>query len=122
MSAPANLNATGARLAADRPYPERAEDTPSRPDRLAQALADALRRSGQALRRPLPARAHPLRPIVALTDRHAADTRALGEAGLQDQALALRLALRRQGLQPALVGKCFALVREAAGRSLAKRH
>ena len=48
--------------------------------------------------------------------------RALGEAGLQDQALALRLALRRQGLQPALVGQSFALVREAAGRSLGKRH
>jgi preprotein translocase subunit SecA len=47
---------------------------------------------------------------------------ALAEPELQRAATEVAAALRRQGLQPALVAQSFALIREVSGRCLGKRH
>ncbi len=108
-----------ARLAADRPYPERADDPTSWHDRLALALADAVRRPWRRWRGSQQARQA---GIVELTDRHDAALRRLDDDGLRRRARELRSAMRQQGLQREPVAECFALVREAAARTLGKRH
>ena len=107
------------RLAADRPYPERADDPRSWLDRLALTLADALR---QPWRRWRGSQQAWQADIVELTDRHDAALRQLDDDGLRRRARALRGVMRQQGLQREPVAECFALVREAAARTLGKRH
>ena len=111
--------APGVRLATDRPYPERADDPTPWHDRIALAL---LRTAGAPWRRWRggdPARRS---GIVELTDRHDAALRRLDDSALRRRARELRLLLRAQGLQREAVAECFAIVREAASRTLGKRH
>ncbi|MXU66702.1 preprotein translocase subunit SecA [Oceanomicrobium pacificus] len=71
-------------------------------------------------------RAWRLRPILREMERHAVAMAALDDAGLQAEAQAariwLRRALRDQTLSVAAAGRAFALVREAADRVLGLRH
>lgn len=52
----------------------------------------------------------------------AEDLRGLDDAALDARCAALRLRMMREGLAPAAVDECFALVREVTGRELAMRH
>jgi preprotein translocase subunit SecA len=106
-------------LAAARPYAERSEEEPGWHDRLAELLLAAIVRP---LRDRLRDPAHRLRPIVELADRHEQRLRAAPEAALSALADGMRARLRREGFPPDLVGECFALVREAASRTIGKRH
>ena len=106
-------------LAPGRPYFERSEKEPPWYDRTAEFLLARVVRPVHATLRD-PARA--LRPIVAATDRHEAAMRALSDDALRTLALGMRGRLRRAGFTVPLVGECFALIREAADRTLGKRH
>jgi preprotein translocase subunit SecA len=106
-------------LAAARPYAERSEEEPGWHDRAAELfLAAIVRPLCDRLRDP----AHRLRPIVELADRHEQRLRAAPDAALSALADGMRARLRRDGFPPDLVGECFALVREAASRTIGKRH
>lgn len=106
-------------LAPGRPYSERSEADPPAHDRIAEfLLTTTVRPLIRRVRDPI----HGLRAIVPLTDRHDAAFRDASDADLAALARTMRGRLRRQGFAPALVGECFALVREAASRSLGKRH
>ncbi len=63
-----------------------------------------------------------LQGIVPRVDAQANGLEALDDAGLQAQATALRATLVREGFADAAVARAFALVREAAERSLGMRH
>ncbi|HSU78153.1 MAG TPA: hypothetical protein VLI89_13825, partial [Burkholderiales bacterium] len=114
-----SILADAGELAAARPYAERSERAPGWHDRAAEFLWDAcVRRLWTSLRDP----SHALRDILPAVQAHerrlaAADDRALGEL-----AASLRGRFRRQGFSVELAGECFALVREAAERSVGKRH
>ncbi len=96
-------------------YPERADARPGKLERVLAALRYA---SGK-----LAARGQPLRAIVAATNAHAQSLHPLADAQLGERAGALRPKLRASGFtQPGLAGEAFALVREAAGRTLQMRH
>ncbi|MDA7088973.1 hypothetical protein PH586_21570 [Pseudomonas sp. SA3-5] len=115
----ADILADSVELSAARPYPERAEAQPRWHDRVADFLfatliapvSDRLRHSSAWLRK-----------IVALTDVHDQGFRACTDEALQLHAQQMRARLRRAGFSPPLVGECFALVREAASRTLGRRH
>lgn len=107
------------RLASSRPYAERSEERPGWHDRTAELLlAGIVRPLRDRLRDP----AHGLRPIVELADRHEQRLRSASDAALGAYANGMRARLRRDGFSPDLVGECFALVREAASRTIGKRH
>ncbi|MEK8052996.1 prepilin peptidase [Ideonella sp. DXS22W] len=97
------------------PYPER-EEAPE-PGWL-QARADAL---GGALQRRWRAWGVRRGAVVARIRQHEAELDALDDAGLAEAARELGRALRRDGLQPALCARAFALAGCAAHRRLGKR-
>jgi preprotein translocase subunit SecA len=101
-----------------RPYPERAEAQAGWHDRLAEYLVAAVLPLRKAWHDP----ARRYRRIVGLVDRHDEALRRATDADLLQRAKAMRARLRRDGFAPALVGECFALVREAAARTMGKRH
>ena len=106
-------------LAPGRPYFERSEEEPGWHDRLAEGiLARVIRPVVTTLRDP----ARGLRPIVAATDTHEAAMRLLSDDELRALARGMRGRLRREGFTTSLVGEAFALIREAADRTLGKRH
>ena len=111
--------ASGVRLATDRPYPERADDPTPWHDRIALALLRAAREPWRRWRSGRPARRS---SIVELTDRHDAALRLLDDDALRRRARELRAVLRAQGLQREPVSEFFAIVREAASRTVGKRH
>ena len=118
MSSPSIL-ADAAELAAARPYAERSEEEPGWHDAAAEyLLAAAIRPLRNRLRDP----ARRLRRIVAFAARHEDALRAASDAELRALAAGMRARLRRDGFVPGVVGACFALVREAASRTLGKRH
>ncbi|MGH8689046.1 MAG: preprotein translocase subunit SecA [Burkholderiales bacterium] len=118
MSNPSIL-ADSAELAAARPYAERSEEEPGWHDAAAEyLLAAAVRPLRDRLRDP----ARRLRRIVELVARHDDALRAASDADLGAFAAGMRGRLRRYGFAPELVGECFALVREAARRTLGKTH
>ncbi|HUJ86766.1 MAG TPA: preprotein translocase subunit SecA [Burkholderiales bacterium] len=118
MSRPSIL-AHQAELAAARPYPERSESEPGWHDRAAEfLLATAVRPLRDRLRNP----ARRLRRVVELAQRHERALRIATDADLATIARSMRGRLRREGFAPDLVGECFALVREAAARTIGKRH
>ncbi len=106
-------------LASGRPYPERSEDPSPWYDRLAEQLH---------LRLTVPVTRsftqHPrgLIPIVAAVARHTERLRAASDAELQAEVAGLRRRLRREGFEPSLVASCFALISEAASRTIGQRH
>ena len=106
-------------LAGGRPYAERAEERDAWHDRLAQALdAAAL----APLRRAVHRLAGRGRRLVDLVDAMAPDMKQLSDDALQARAAALRPRLRRDGFTLVLTVEAFALVREAAERTVGQRH
>jgi preprotein translocase subunit SecA len=106
-------------LAMSRPYPERAEHDPGLHDRIAQYLVNNLVKPARGWLRD-PARA--LSPIIEQTAMHERVLQIASDDELRQEARGLRAALRRQGFGPELVGRSFAMVREAASRTLGHRH
>ena len=96
-------------------YPERDEQRPGRLDKALSAARYFTGRGGTRLGR--------LRRIVPETAVAARGLEALSDAALLLQAAELRARLRRAGpAELALAARAFALVREAAGRSVGQRH
>ncbi|HET7365582.1 MAG TPA: prepilin peptidase [Burkholderiales bacterium] len=115
----ASILAAPGELAAARPYAERSERAPGWHDRLAEFLWDTgVRPLWTRLRDP----ARALRAIVPAVEAHERRLRAADDRALGELAASLRGRLRRQGFSVELAGECFALVREAAERTLGKRH
>jgi preprotein translocase subunit SecA len=106
-------------LANGRPYAERSEREAGWHDRFAEfLLGTAVKPVRERVRSP----ARGLARILEYTDRHQLTMRAAADADLPDLARDMRGRLRRAGFAPALVGECFALVREAAARTIGQRH
>jgi len=106
-------------LAAGRPYAERSERDLAWHDRTAEfLLAAAVKPIRNRLRDPSDA----LKQILQHVERHDRAFRAATDADLAILARGMRAPLRRDGFVPELAGKCFALVREAATRTIGKRH
>ena len=106
---------TAASVFAGTPYPERDEPREGKLDRLLTALryfTGSASTGGARLGR-----------IVEATNASAAGTASLSNAELRSRAAALRSRLKLQGYSdPALAGEAFALVREAASRTIGQRH
>jgi len=96
-------------------YPERLERPPGALDRLATRLIGPLARWARERR----VRAARLVPLVA---QHGRALDGVSDRALREAAQALRPALRRDGFSEDLVARVFALVREAAWRTLEQRH
>jgi len=96
-------------------YPERADAREGRLERLISAARYFAGGAQTGARR--------LARIVAATEAAAAGLEALSQAQLAGRAEALRPRLRGAGFRDlALAAECFALVREAAARSVGMRH
>ncbi|MFD2180900.1 preprotein translocase subunit SecA [Rhodoplanes azumiensis] len=113
--------ATGRRLPALQPYPERRLPRPDRLTRAVEAVRSVIvpRLAGMRTRR--------LRAVVAPAAAQAERLRMLGDDALRHEALALRHRLRATMVpdrppDTALTALAFALVREASGRILGMRH
>jgi preprotein translocase subunit SecA len=106
-------------LAAGRPYAERSEEEPGWHDRAADFL---LRNAVNPLRRRLRNPARGLGRVAELAGQHDRALRLLSDAELRTMARDLRVPLRQRGFAPDHVGLGFALVREAAARTLGMRH
>ncbi|HET6789670.1 MAG TPA: prepilin peptidase, partial [Aquabacterium sp.] len=119
MSRPAILGGDAV-LAHGRPYAERADiDTPWH-DRLALGLHATL---VEPLRQRLSSdEQRMMRAIAEATHRHDPILQAETDEQLRHRLPGLRARLRRQGFDLPLVGECFSLIREAAGRTLGLRH
>ena len=106
-------------LASGRPYAERSEREPGWHDKAAEFLVtntyvpvrDRLRDPKRTMTR-----------VAELAASHDRRLRCASDAELKGLALSLRARFRQQGFAAALVGECFALVREAAARTIAQRH
>src|SRR5262245_59549762 len=96
-------------------YPERRERRSSRLDRVGAALATPLARR-------LRVRATRRDRIVSLVAAAEPSVKDLSEQALRDASYVLREPLRREGFSDRLVGRAFAIVREAAWRMVGERH
>lgn len=115
----ANILSDVADFAASRPYPERAEEQSGWHDRAAEFLfAAMIAPVNDRLRNSR----HRLQKIVDLTDKHERYFHSALDEDLVRRARGMRGRLRRDGFAPVLVGECFALVREAASRTIGQRH
>src|SRR6266702_4148280 len=106
-------------LAVGRPYPERAEREPALHDRIAEYLTNSVLKVARARLR------DPARSMLSIVEYAAQHEHLLREATddeLRLQVRSMRAQLRRQGFAPELVGRCFALVREAASSTIGQRH
>jgi preprotein translocase subunit SecA len=96
-------------------YPERPDERPTTLERWVRGVLSPAARRLRAWRlRPA--------PLIQAVAAAGAGLHRLDQRGLRDAADAVREALARQGFQEALVARGFALVREAAHRSLGERH
>jgi preprotein translocase subunit SecA len=96
-------------------YAERNDRPPGGVDRFAASIAaPILRRRAAAWQR--------WAAFPALVDAAGGDLESLSDAALREAATAIGRDLRRQGLTDPLVSRAFALVREAAGRTIGQRH
>ena len=96
-------------------YPERAEAREGRLERMVRTARYFTGGAGTGLAR--------LSRIVAATEAAAAGLDVLSDDELRRRAEALRPRLRRAGFRDfALAAECFALVREAASRTIRQRH
>jgi preprotein translocase subunit SecA len=100
---------------ASAPFAERADLRETRFDRFLLA-------AGAGLCRPFSPALRQAAQVVALAERAQAAADDLTDARLRAAALDLRVQLVRSGLLPELVGRAFALVRTAAGRTIGQRH
>ncbi|HEX7889958.1 MAG TPA: preprotein translocase subunit SecA [Ramlibacter sp.] len=106
-------------LALGRPYAERAEEKDAWHDRTARALDATLL---APLRRGLQDIAGDGRRLVERVDALAPEWKRLPDAALRERAQSLRPLLRKQGFTRELAAAAFALVREAADRTIGQRH
>jgi preprotein translocase subunit SecA len=97
------------------PYPERREDEPNAFDRV---LIESFGRAAAKFERG----ASSLAKRVSEVDAAGQGLDALSDAGLRETAEALRRPLLRDGFQPELIARSFAVIREMAGRKLGMRH
>jgi len=89
---------------------------------LRTGLEQWLWRMGGGLSRQWRSRIAPYRVIVDAVMKQEAEWRNVADDVLREQAQALRLPLRGDGFQLQHVARCFAVVREAADRTLGMRH
>jgi preprotein translocase subunit SecA len=106
-------------LAPGRPYAERDEHETPWHDRLALGLWHG---AAMPLVGATGLRQRHARKLVAQVDALAGEVAALDDDGLRAEAQRLRTRLRRDGFTSPTVARAFALVREAAGRTLGLRH
>ena len=106
-------------LADGRPYAERSEREPGFHDKAAEFL---LGHTVRPARRVLFNSARGLASIVYLVQQHELALARASDADLAALARGMRGRLRKEGFPEALVGECFALVREVASRTIGKRH
>ncbi len=114
-----SILAAGIELAATRPYPERSDVKPGWHDRLAEYLS-------ASVAPPLRALLGKFRPgvnrIVEQVARHENALTRASDDQLRMLAIEMRPRLRRDGFTVERAGECFALVREAASRTIGRRH
>ena len=96
-------------------YPERALPRIGWLDRLGARAVGPLARRFKVRE----ARSTSLLPMIA---EHSRRVYPLTAAAFHEAARDLRMRLRREGLQEPLVAEAFAMVREAAGRTIGQRH
>jgi preprotein translocase subunit SecA len=96
-------------------YPEQVRPRPGRLDRIATWLSGPLVRQARVWRA---RRTH----LIEAVHRHGKTLATLPDAGLRQAADELRVALRRGGFTEDTVARTFALVREAATRTIGERH
>ena len=106
-------------LACGRPYPERSDEPLPWYDELATQLHLRLL---LPLTRRWSQRAGRLSPIIDKVLPHSQPLRLASDDDLKARIQGLRQRLRHQGFEPALVGECFALISEAAARTIGQRH
>jgi preprotein translocase subunit SecA len=119
MSETALLRLAPRELAPGRPYVEREEKAPPWHDELALALWYG---AALSLWRGVGGGRAQARRVVALARACEGEMNALDDAALRRQAQALRLEMRRGSFAAPAVARFFAVVREAGGRVLGKRH
>lgn len=115
----ASLLTGGGELATGKPYAERLEKTPGLHDRIADMLIGATIRPARNLVRN-PTRA--LRSIVDEVARHEQSLRMATDDEVAARAGGMRARLRRDGFATPVIGECFALISEAAARTIGMRH
>jgi preprotein translocase subunit SecA len=96
-------------------YPEREEERLSKLDELGERWAGVVARRMRGMRRPW-------QDVPELVSQQADGLEQLSDAELREAADALRPVLRREGFADEPVARAFALVREAATRTLGQRH
>ncbi len=119
MSETTLLRLTPGELASGRPYVERQEKALPWYDELALSLWYGL---ALPLWRTTGGGKGSARSVVALARDYEAQLASLDDAELRARAHALRATMRRTGFGAESVARLFAVVREAAGRLLGKRH
>ncbi|MCP9460450.1 MAG: preprotein translocase subunit SecA [Nitrospira sp.] len=96
-------------------YPERLDRRPGLLDRLGAGLIAPVARR-------LRGRTPPREKLLAAVHAEARTVETLGDRPFRDAVAALRDRLLREGATEALIARAFALVREAAWRTLSQRH
>ena len=109
----------GELLARGRPYPERSDEPAPWYDELAMLLH---RRLVLPLMRARARRTGGLAPLVDEVRPHSERLRTASDGELRAGVPGLRRRLRRQGFVRGVVAECFALISEAASRTIGKRH
>ena len=115
----AALLTRSAEFANGRPYAERSENEPQLHDRAAELLV------GRVIRPALDRVYNPVRAlgrIVELAARHEGEMARASDPVLAERAQSMRARLRRHGFTPPLVAESFAVIREAASRTVGQRH
>ena len=94
---------------------------PEKKDRKSSALDEAVRAVIAPFMRSYRSRCRP-QDIVPLVDRHNADASEMSDRTLKEEANRLGLQIREHGFFDETVGQLFALIREAAHRTIGLRH
>jgi preprotein translocase subunit SecA len=95
-------------------YPERSVDPPSWLERLAHHCLGFAKSTSRG--------AWKFHKSIAAIERHGKPLKNLSEARLAETARNLRVKLHQKGLAEDLIHQSFALIREAAGRTISMRH
>lgn len=114
-----SILSNGTRFAAARPYAERSEESPGWHDRLAESLFAV---TIAPLRNRLTNSKRRMRRIVEIAEMYEHPLRLVKDDELIRRAQGMRIRLRQHGFVVDLVGEVFALVREAASRTIGQRH